>query len=84
MFDSVYCLTKSLVFDTLLLYHYSNLTASIICSLFYGDIRIFCLVISIDFSFVYKAVSESFCYGFFVILLEILLPIKSPVDFTVF
>ena len=82
MVDLMHCLTNSLFFDILLLYYYTSLNSSIICSLFAGDM---CL----SFGASDSSLASLFC-GFLdfletlVILSAILLPIKSPVSSAVF
>ena len=79
MVDLMYYLTNPLCFDVPLLDSYIDLVSSIICFLFSDDIGVF-FYISIFFFFsVCESVSELFCVELLVILLEILLPIKSPV-----
>ena len=83
MVDLVYCLTSLLFFDIMLfyilLYYYTYQNLSIICCLPYGD-----LYLSFGFSVSHSTVTEVFCRDFFVILLAIELPIKSPVVSTGF
>ena len=78
MVDLMYYLTNPLCFDVPLLDSYIDLVSSIICFLFSDDIGVF-FYISIFFFSVCESVSELFCVELLVILLEILLPIKSPV-----
>ena len=79
MVDLVYCLTRWLFFDILLLYHYINLNSSRICCLSSKHIYL-----SFGIYVLLPTNSELFCGGFFSILLAILLPIKSPVFLAVF
>ena len=83
MVDLVNCPTNLSFFDIPSLYYYINLRSSKTCCFFSGDICIF-FGISINFSYVCESVSELIPNEFFVILLVILLPIKSPVVSAVF
>ena len=82
MTDLMYCLINLLFFDIALLYYYTNLNSSIICSLFSGDIYVF-IGFSISFSFCERDSLVNFLESL-VVLSAILLPIKSPVASSVF
>ena len=74
MVDLVYSPTGFLFFDIPLLYYYINLRSSIVCCVFWGDIYL-SLGVSIS-------LTELLCgklFEAFVILLENILPIGSPV-----
>ena len=82
MVDLTYCLTNLLFFDISLLYYYINLSSSVSCCLFCGDIYL-----SFGISISLLASSKLFFEDFFeamVILSAILLPNKSPVAFSFF
>ena len=81
MIDSIYYIKSLLFFNIPLFYYHIDLRSSVICCLLSGDIY---FGIFIDFSFVCELISELFCDEYFVILLTISLPIKSPVPSAVF